>query len=107
MHVQHGGASVVAIDCLLYLLVHADGNVVGVARQPRGCIGRGLNHQFFLVLGKQRVVKKMHESLLISAVVVAEIVCPSHGCWHCKLGLRHIILGNALYAYPISHAVRS
>ena len=70
MDVQYSGARVVAIHRFLHLLIHADGNVVRVAWHPCRRIRRGLNHEFFLVFRKKRVVKKMHEFLLIGAVIV-------------------------------------
>ncbi|MDT4851138.1 hypothetical protein FQZ97_853090 [compost metagenome] len=61
MHMQHGGASVPAVDCLLHLFVHADRNVVGVAGQEFRTVGGDLDHQRLLVFWQKRVVEKMHE----------------------------------------------
>jgi hypothetical protein len=61
MHMKHRGAGVIAIDGLLDLSIHAHRNVVRIGWQKLGAVGRDLDHQLFLVLGKQAVVEKMHE----------------------------------------------
>ncbi|MNT25123.1 hypothetical protein D3C72_1606280 [compost metagenome] len=56
VHVQHGGAGVIAVDRQLDLLVHRHGDIVGVARQVLGTVWRHLDDQLILVLWQQGVV---------------------------------------------------
>ena len=62
---QDGRTGVVAVHCLLHLRIHAHGDVVGIRRQPRGPVRRGLDNQLLLVFRQERVVKEMHVVLLL------------------------------------------
>ena len=64
MDMQHSGAGIVAVDRLLDLRRHADRNVVAVAWQEFGPIGRSGDDQGLLGFGKQRVVEEVHGRLL-------------------------------------------
>ena len=69
MQVQHLGASVEAINGLLNLVFHGDGDFTGeVIRHPRRCVGSGRDDQGLLVFGTQVAVEKVHVKPLSSIV---------------------------------------
>jgi hypothetical protein len=62
VHVQHGGAGVVAVDRLLDLVLHADRDVLReIRRHPLGTVGRGSDDQLLLVLGIVGTVLEIHD----------------------------------------------
>lgn len=63
--VQDGGTGVVAVHGGLDVLVHGEGEVVGVAGEPLGAVGSDLDHQLLLVLGQQGVIEEVHRHLLV------------------------------------------
>ncbi|MCY1424859.1 hypothetical protein D9M71_406260 [compost metagenome] len=104
MHMQHRGASVVAVDGFLDLLIHAHRDIVGIGGGPLRTVGSHLNHQFFLVFREQTVVKKMHVLLRpdLSLLKETSARCGSGvrrklpvtaarllSSWHCFLSFRH------------------
>ena len=68
MHVQHGGAGVVAVHGLLHLLLHRHRDVVGIAGHVLGAVGGDLDHQGLLVFGQQGVVEELHDRVLSVSV---------------------------------------
>ena len=65
MHVQHGGAGVVAVDRLLHLLVDRHRDVLGeVGRHPFGPVRGHCDHELVLVLGKERSIEEIHRLVL-------------------------------------------
>jgi hypothetical protein len=61
VHVQHGGAGVVAVHRLLDLRVHGHRDVLGeIGRHPLGPVGRGGDDQLLHVLDEQRSIDEVH-----------------------------------------------
>ncbi|MOA02412.1 hypothetical protein D3C78_1218630 [compost metagenome] len=72
VQVQHGGAGLVAIDGLLYLLFHGQGNVFReVFRHPLRAVGRDGDDYLFHVFGVQGIVEELHVVVLGLFVVAS------------------------------------